>query len=335
MENSWNKLICFESRDLVEKHLNTLFGKGDYKEVIRQINAYFVQARHYFESASVADITVKPLLQYYGVNALSKGLILCLDNSKHKTPLVSSHGLSIKNWGVLLENRCEDLCLNVFNGTFLELVKATNNFSFIRNNCSNISFCAFLKTLDSDDVIRLEQIMWYFPDLNYEFKLWMNKNLPFVILSCFQWVENDEIEFVLNRELNSEELELFFPNVFCEGRDFYCTKRRIKYKSTEKWFPNLAQAWESDGVIGVPVIIPAFEHDKGVNTIGAMYAMSFSFGMMSRYHPAYWMGIMRGEKGDGVFPFIRRALSYIQVGFPKIVVDFFEDSTGNKLAGDI
>ena len=86
----WREISRFESYDLV---------RSWYQQTHqRQINAFFIQGREYFKSASSADMSVKPLLLYYGVLSLSRGAILLRNTGKKEESLAPSHGLKEVNW---------------------------------------------------------------------------------------------------------------------------------------------------------------------------------------------------------------------------------------------
>ena len=78
----WHSISRFESHDLVKHWYKTTHGKEPSTAKISQINAFFIQGREYFRNAAVAEMSVKPLLLYYGVLSLSRGAILLRDTSK-------------------------------------------------------------------------------------------------------------------------------------------------------------------------------------------------------------------------------------------------------------
>lgn len=128
MNRIWNELLGFETRDIVERFIRKRHGRTLNASRIQQITSNFIQGREYFQSAEKADITVRPLLQYYGVMALSKGLILSLDISKTEHQLKKSHGLEITNWTQILKNKdFENMQVKICDGTFFELISVTEN----------------------------------------------------------------------------------------------------------------------------------------------------------------------------------------------------------------
>jgi hypothetical protein len=135
MGDPWHELANFESRDLVFDAFKGRHGREPNAAKIYEITASFIQAREYFENAKRAAITVRPLLQYYGVASLTKGLILTLSAAKGAEALKPSHRLEPQNWKATLANGLKsfaDLTVIVRSGTFSELLQATGNRSYLK-----------------------------------------------------------------------------------------------------------------------------------------------------------------------------------------------------------
>ena len=141
MNRIWNELLEFETRDLIERFMRKKFGRETSSRKIYQITSNFIQSREYFKSAENSNITVRPLLQYYGVMALSKALILALNFSQTEEQLKPSHGLVIKNWKKIIKTKeFEFLEISVGDGTFSELIKSTENRNYLRANSSAVNW---------------------------------------------------------------------------------------------------------------------------------------------------------------------------------------------------
>ncbi len=131
MEDTWLQFSFFESTDLIKQFYKKKHGLAMNSGKAKEIVSSFAQGREYFNSAKNASILVRPLLLYYGVLALSRGLILFLDHSTRENSLKKSHGLEVVNWGNELANGIDKLpTLKVKlhrSGTFFELCQATSN----------------------------------------------------------------------------------------------------------------------------------------------------------------------------------------------------------------
>ena len=126
----WHTIARFESHDFVKSWYKTTHEKEPSSAKISQVNAHFVQGREYFRNSTLADMSVKPLLLYYGVLSLSRGVILLKDHSKKEESLKQSHGLEIVNWRETLKGgimNVLELQVRATNGTFRELVAACPN----------------------------------------------------------------------------------------------------------------------------------------------------------------------------------------------------------------
>lgn len=319
MNRDWNKLLEFETRDLVERFIVGRFGRKPNAAKVQEITSNFIQGREYFKSANESDFTVKPLLQYYGVLALSKGLILALNPSLSETHLKASHGLEIKNWKQILKSKdFEKLEIGIGDGSFSELINATDNCNYLRANSSGINWKSSLTKPKKGDTICLEQLIQYYPDLNAEFKSWTGKELVYVVINGSQHSE-DIATISLQGKIKESDLDLIFPEEYCKNRTF--KNQVLKYES-KNWGPNVTQKWDSPFNVGEACAIPVLKNDIGLNLISGMFMISYVFGMMARYYPTAWISLRKGEKGDKIYPFAFRIMEFIDNKFPKVVVDF-------------
>lgn len=105
MKDTWNELLEFESKDLLQTFFKERHGSevNDWK--VQEVSSNIIQAREYFGSASKASITVKPLLLYYGVMSLSRALVLTLEPKLRETTLKASHGLVVSNWQSAIQTK--------------------------------------------------------------------------------------------------------------------------------------------------------------------------------------------------------------------------------------
>ena len=87
LRRTWYALREFETRDITSRHYKARHERELGAGKAREIASNFIQAREYFRSASDADTVVRPLLQYYGVSALSRGLVLFLKVEKREASI--------------------------------------------------------------------------------------------------------------------------------------------------------------------------------------------------------------------------------------------------------
>ena len=126
----WQSLSRFESYDFVSRWYQKAHQRKPNAAKVSQINACFIQGREYFSNAASSAMSVKPLLLYYGVLSLSRGVILANNPNKKEESLKKSHGLEQGNWQGTLKGGIKDvleLQIRSTDGTFSELVEVCHN----------------------------------------------------------------------------------------------------------------------------------------------------------------------------------------------------------------
>jgi len=317
--HDWNQLLSFESWDLLKRFGQKKFGKELSNEKIQEIASNFAQGREYFRSAWNAHFTVRPLLQYYGVVALSRGLILALDYGIRETHFKGSHGLDVTNMKSIMASRdFENFNIKIQNGMFFDLLEATDNKNYLRANANGVNYQTQLKAPKQGDSITLEQLIQYYPDLASEFHSWLEYELIYAEFQDYTDV-NNLIKVKLGRKISTDTLEKLFPADFCPNRTL---KDNMVSFERKDWFPNVTQKWQGAFDIGEACVVPVLKDDIGLNLISGMFMLSYVFGMMARYYPTTWISLMRGGEGDKVYPFIYKTLHFIDEKYPKVVLDF-------------
>ena len=185
----WHNISRFESYDLAKSWYQQTHQRQMNAAKTRQVNAFFIQGREYFKSASSSDLSVKPLLLYYGVLSLSRGAILLRNDSKKGESLAQSHGLKGVNWQGTLSGGIKnilDLEIQAERGTFRELVEPipnvhqTHYFSHqskskavLHHNLGEIGFCTTGELLTLGDLLsRLKQTMHAFQGVTGRVPKW-------------------------------------------------------------------------------------------------------------------------------------------------------------------
>ncbi len=328
MRDPWNDLLEFETRDLVKEYFKGVHNSEVNVWKISEVTSNFIQAREYFRNAQESNITVKPLLLYYGVLAMSKGLILTLDPKKTETTLRSSHGIEVKDWSQILKTKeFEKLELTVGEGSFSELLDATGNTNYLRAGSKGINWKSQLSRPDKGYKFKLEQLYYYLPDLFEEFKTWTSKELPFIVIDELRYDNSNNLGVaVLSGTYHNKELiDLVFPEKYCKDLEIEkgSGKTIVKWKYSEiEWSPNITQKWSGPFDLGVSCVIPVLTNDKGLNIVSTMFTLAYVYGMMARYFPTTWISLGRVRQGDKIYPLIHRTLDFIVEKFPIVTIDF-------------
>ncbi len=139
----WGQLSLFLSRDVLETRYKARHGGKLSASKAREIISHLSQGREYFATAQDAAPLVKPLLQYYGVLAFARALVLYRDPQRREASLKPSHGLSATlDGGANLEEMRISVAVD---GAFRELLDATKNSELITiNESDHLESASFL-----------------------------------------------------------------------------------------------------------------------------------------------------------------------------------------------
>jgi hypothetical protein len=130
MSSVWQRFSLYESMDLVARYYKVKHGKELKEEKSREIVSCLAQGGEYFALASNSSELIKPVILYYGMVAMSRGLVLFLRSDARETTLNPLHGLVASEWKDQLSKGLQELPnlrIEIQNGTFTEPQEATGN----------------------------------------------------------------------------------------------------------------------------------------------------------------------------------------------------------------
>ena len=320
---TWYALREFETRDITSRSYNDRHSLELSAAKAREISSNFVQAREYFRNASEAEFTVRPLLIYYGVASLSRGLTLFLDHNKRETSLRPSHGLQICDWVQELSNGLNgigNLRIQLTKGLFHDLLLSTNNRFYFRSNSSAVNWPvgATIPPIGSEFV--LEAIAARIPDVSNQYNAWTGEPFPFVVLNSLQVDRANGLYRFSVSKIGGKELDRIFPVANFPSRSVVEEENNfvVETGSADGIFFAQRAGWLN---IGNVVLYGPLESKLYVTPLAACFMLSFSLGMLCRYFPTTWISIARTEKGDAFYPLATRLLDWIEETFPAMVVD--------------
>ena len=321
--STWYALREFETRDITSRSYESRHKLDLSATKAREISSNFVQAREYFRNASEADFTVRPLLLYYGVTSLSRGLTLFLDPKKRETSLKQSHGLQISDWGQELSsglNKIGNLRIRLTNGLFHDLLTSTSNRFYFRHNSSgvNLSIGAQIPPVGSE--LTLQEIAARVPDVSNQYNAWTGESFPSVLLNSLQVDRASGLyKFAVDKR-GAGEIDNVFPMSHFPSRSVVEDGNNLVVESTSADGVFFAQrvGWMN---IGDVVLYGPLESKLYVTPLAACLILSFVLGMLCRYFPTTWINIARTEKGDAFYPLATRLLDWTEETFPAMVVD--------------
>jgi len=323
MDKAWNKLLEFETRDLVERFIKKKYDRKASARQILEITSNFIQAREYFLNSKKSAISVKPLLQYYGVTSMARGLILATSPKLSESSLKPSHGLETNDWKGQLTNRnFEELTVTIRNGTFYELLVATSNKSYYKNNSSGIGWKLKFAIPEIGTDVKFVDLIQTMSDLSEEFKSWKEEKLYFFQMESFiPKNESNEYSYKLGRYLkNSDEI----PNVFIEKDYEKIEIKGLNVLTSDENHPQFSQRFVDPFNTGIGEIVLTKPIKKGlhINTLAQFYMLSYYMGMLARYFPSIWMSLSRSEKGDAIYPLFIKSMEHIEKFYPTTVLEF-------------
>lgn len=331
--SAWRVLSNYESQDLIRVRYQERFQRTLSAGAAKECRSSMTQARSYYESARDADRTVKPLLLYYGSLGLARALVQFLTGRREAT-LAPSHGLSAEGWHNTLSAALPDIGLietSILNkGTFAEFLAATDNISLLTHNRSRPNLAYNHGPIVLSRKVTLLDILSRIPELGEYFVRW--KGLPNYLPVDLQ-AESACSNAWFNSSLHGVPVDTHHVQNFLTGLTFtpilQTEQPRIWYKVGIS-FRDLPQLWDhrekTFGNIGDLVFLRGFDLSKPA----AVLALSYMLGMLVRYFPTHWMGLIRNETSDSSLPTILAAIDFVEEAFPQLVLELFER---DKLTG--
>ena len=338
----WQSLSRFESYDFVVGWYKNAHQRKPNAAKVSQINACFVQGREYFSNAASSAMSVKPLLLYYGALSLSRGVILANNPNKKEESLKKSHGLEASDWQSTLKGGIKDvleLQIRSTDGTFSELVEVcynlktmykfqgpTNRMGSDGHNLGDIKFVTDQSMLTLDDLIsRLLQTAGMYEEITGRPRR--------TFIGCIIASHPPGTHFAFPLVGIPPELKKLYDgrNViigssnqiapgFMQSDDagdslIFVHQDHATYELAKKLFP-VSHYGSGEFML----VFLDFPNGDKMTEFFKLYLVSYCLGMLSRYFPSIWMGLLRNEKGDFAQPLLVRAVEAIESDFPENVL---------------
>ena len=338
----WQSMSLFESHDFVDRWYEKAHGGKSKAAKVSQINACFIQGREYFSNAMSSAMAVKPLLLYYGVLSLSRGVILANNPNKKEESLKPTHGLEPVHWQGTLKGHISnvlELKLRSTTGTFPELVEICHNLKTMHkfqgatdttgsdgHNLGEIKFASDRSQLSLGDLVsRLTQTGGIYQELTgRDAKVFNGCRIashPPGTHFAFPLVG---IPPELRKLADGNNIVIGSSNQVCPGfmqsdnaddTLIFVHENPATYQYAQRVFP----VSHYTGGQAMMVISDFLNGDK-MTEFFKLYLVSYCLGMLSRYFPSVWMALLRNEKGDFAQPLLVRAVEAIERDFPENVL---------------
>jgi len=341
----WNNVALFENYDYVQNWYLRRHARQLSATWTSQINSAFRQAREYFDSASIAGATVRPLLLYYGCAALAQGTTLALTGKLIPGFLPASHGLGTSNWSEHLSEQnvhgVLDLTIVSQPGLFREFCKAAGNSeTFVLHHSQHT-----LIPIKAD----------------YRIPKFVTSNET--ALSLGDLLRRDHRTANLYEKVTGADAKVHQTTIRVQGKDggrdepFKPTGLTFKLTGAHpnvgigmvqkmfgndvrvssiggpkyKYVPLVHLDWEvrlTDPSV-VPMLVGElddlylsedFEGGDRLTLVHRTYMVAYMLGMLARYHPATWMALLQNVKGAAAQPIIQTSLDSIEQDFPSQIL---------------
>lgn len=334
----WKSLSRFESHDFVANWYQKTHGRSANATKIKQINACFTQGTEYFENAKNSSMSVKPLLLYYGVLSISRGVILCNNSRLTEDALKASHGLEVVDWKGTLSGGIKnilDLHIRATDGTFGELVNVCfhlNSVSFFINATNQIGQNAHLlgdvKFSTDGSKLKLGDLLSRFMYTAGEYggisgqsgKMFFSRIASTKKGMHFAFPMAGTPEFLQNKVNGNDILGGSSVEVAPGFRQPDDAKDTVIFAVKEN------NAHYSDfpvfhyGSGDFCSVIEDFPNGDKLTEFIKMYLIAYIIGMLVRYFPSKWISLLKNEKGDFAQPLLTEAVNAIEMHFAEEVL---------------
>jgi hypothetical protein len=329
-----NQLALLETRDYLGQRYRDLHGGGLNQAKAREISAHTAQGRAYFAAAAEADELVKPLLQYYGVLAFSRAVVLFRTRVR-ESALKQSHGLCVGDWNAAFESPRKFLNadVRVESGTFTELCEAVSNTEIVDIDCYPER--AFIRVdaapiLSAGGAVTFGELLERMPQIrdlyrtatggqlsNWETRI--NSNNGFLSIDVLE-NGNAIVGASRLRELTDgasghieENIHRYaeIPDVRSRAISFRCT-------SPSEWARHLSNVRSPGKFVGY--LTEPFSAGANMPTIAVAFVAAYMLGMLVRYFPSQWAEMVSRRHGDPLLPVIR-AVDGVVASYPSMFLD--------------
>jgi hypothetical protein len=309
-----------------------------------EIIGHLAQGRGFFASALQSSELVRPLLLYYGVYALSRGLILFLDVSLRECSLPASHGIEAVGWqnapgGI---DQLPNLPLKITGGTVGALSKATGNVERCLIHAvpksappHHLLVRAGTTTIKTPATITIKMVLERLPDLSTIFVTTFGS-----FSKCYQ-----AIVFFLSEDTQTDvfilETESGLPD---EGDIRLATglPADVPLSTSDEVWPykvknssyRINHSSESELLAKLPPIksnregntyvVELLPDGLDLSSLSLLYLIAYSMGMLARYYPSKWLSLLNSNKGDFAFPLMKAAITVVEDRFLQLVLQELE-----------
>lgn len=320
----WRILSNYESSDLVKVCFKAMHGRELNTSKASEICASITQARGYMESANGAGRSVRPLLLYYGILGLARGLTLFLSTSLREAGLAQAHGLSVSGWGEALTREggsIGDLKIKLnANGTLQQLIEETDHRSFLRSNSSKPNFVIDYAIPPPDTEVRLADILSRIPEIRPSYSRWLPDSREIVAF----WPQNDRPDgkkwLRVDLPYTAEDVRAVMGDAVLELNTKDSVISILVPGDYGPYMSDTGGHWS----VGNVVAMTPFPGEVQLSKIVITFMAAYGLGMLARYYPSQWTAILGNQRHTVALPTLLATMDYIADEFPRMIVEFLE-----------
>lgn len=328
---TWQEVRFYESRRalnrLAKERLGYELPGGQAEEIL----ACFRLARDYYDAARVASLTVKPLLLFYGMTNLVRGLVvLCGGKERRRLKMIGQgHGLSFvqSSDNVLASFGCRVAERGTF-VSFLDSFACDIRFEFpgiidarLRNTAA--------KELRGK-AFTLKELMGWIPELRMLFR----RTFGLLQLIVRARISRDPIGGPCKIQFPGGAEIAEWGEIFGVGTLAVQTSQsdRTVWEITTPNTPLAAfKDWieMADGGAGWPFYVEVTcelepEHTRNLSGWAAQFAGMYVLAMVVRYQPTLWIEMTTGGRNSEILALVEAFVAYVEEAFPAKVLEGLE-----------
>ncbi len=332
------QLLALESHDIVRDRFRKIHGRELNSRRAKEITAAAKQAQEFLRNAESADMSVRPLLTFYGVAGLARSLTLLLKPGSGEESLTASHGLEVVDWNS--EFASEDLSqsltkignlrIRTRNGLFTDFVRATENHLPIHVRSSAVDWGVTYDLPSTGREMTVMDIFLRLPDLDSELKTIGATPLYSAVQEASYSTENGFTASIRKHTFNFRQSYVDIGYEEIEKTDtilLSCDSILLNQHP-----PQFIHVFIDKFAGEIPRLFIAkpFSSDSRFSQLSILYMLSYILGMLTRYYPTHWATISNREKGDRLWPSLNKSQNIVEEVFPELVAEFIEDVLARK-----
>jgi hypothetical protein len=332
---TWNELQFYESTEVLKQLAREHIGFDMNSGQAEDIRACLHQAREYFRSADKADITVKPLLLFYGMSSFSIAITM-LYGGKERSRLCNlphKHGLDFPTSfdAPLDEITCEVQEKGTF-PNFNEVV--AKNETVIHDDIQ-----AQVTNASSDSLVgkklNLRELWACIPELGMLYRKTFDSFATTLEANLSKYSEAEyslSLEYRMGSSLwypapDQDELEAVLGN-FLQIEGSHVSKHPLWTTIYFPTLPNLETRWieAQKAESGVRGLLVSQAHQLPLLApLSVQFMGMYTLGMVVRYRPDCWIEVTQLGRNDRSLAIAKAFIAYCEERFPFEILRILAD----------